>query len=154
MHVNTFVFFLLRHKVLTYVQSDWQLLVSSSGSYSWDQSQSDIPYKCRSVYSGLLTLSLAVCKNDKNMWKILHKNFRTEFTVCVPNDHFNLIIHPGTSVKSFQSLLPGSWIICGQLYWTRRSSDLKPQNFICQATGKVWCATKMWKYEVHRIVTV
>lgn len=50
--VNTFVFFLLRHKVLMYVQSDWQLLVSSSGSYSWDQSQSDIPYKCRSVYSG------------------------------------------------------------------------------------------------------
>jgi len=69
-------------------------------------------------------------------------------------DHFNLIIHPGTSVKSFQSLRSVLWIICGPLYWPHRSSDLKPQNFICQATGKVWCATKMWKYEVHHIVTV
>jgi len=95
-----------------YIQSDWQLLVSSSGAYSWDQSQSDIRSKCRSVYSGLLNLSLPVCKNYRNMWKILHKDFTTGFTVCVRNDQLNLVIHPSTSVKSFSHcfLVYGSFV--------------------------------------------
>jgi hypothetical protein len=151
--VNTFVFFLLRHKVLMYVQSDWQLLVSSSGSYSWDQSQSDITYKCRSIYSGLLNLSLPVCKNDKNMWKILHKDFTTGFTVYVANDHFILIIHLGTSVKSFQSLFLVNESFVAHCIGHIDLQTSTPR-ILCQATGKFWFATKMWKYGVHRIVTV
>jgi hypothetical protein len=141
-----------RVHVHMYIQADSQIDTLTSGTYSWDHSQSDMPYKHSTHAQGL---QICYHRNVKIISEhIFYKVLVAEFTVNVKNDcqpqyrWWHVCAHLWVHILVIA--YNGQWI--SQQHWPPMSKSRL--HFICGTALRAWYTIKSWSWDplIHDIL--